>query len=111
MKQLCYDVWSSQVTYGVKEHPQKHMKDLGFTLIHSVPQSVADCWWFTVEDFDFDLPPYLSPMTYNLDYWMNGCHRTCEYFKKSFDTATQTHYPEYSCYGGTKCLKENKNDN
>ena len=111
MKQLCYDMWSAQVNYNVNTHPQQHMKDLGFILINSVPQSIADCWWFTVEDFDFDLPPYLSYMEYNFDYWSGECTKDCEYFKKSFDSATQTHYPEYSCWGGRRCLKVKENDN
>lgn len=43
MKQLCYDMWSAGVQHGIDKHPQLHMKELGFTLIHSVPQSIADC--------------------------------------------------------------------
>ena len=54
---------------GINEHPQKHMKDLGYKIIGSVPQSIADCWWFTVEEFIEPLPPYLSVIEYNFDKW------------------------------------------
>lgn len=108
MIQLNYDMWSAAVQHGIKLHPQEQMRKLGFKVIHCVPQSMADCWWFTVKEFDFELPAYLSEMKYNLNYWMYGCYRKCEYFKKAFDEKTQTYYPEYSCFGGTNCLKEVK---
>lgn len=107
MKQLCYDMWSAMVSHNVTEHPQIQMKNLGFQVIHSVPQSIADCWWFTVEDFDFSMPPYLREMEYNLNYWMHECHKDCEYFNKEYKT--QEDKQKYCCYGGTACKKEKIN--
>ena len=104
MKQLYYDMYSAQVNYGVKKHPQADMRDLGFKLINSVAQSVADAWWFTVEDFDFELPGYLKPMEYNLNYWMNHCYQTCEYFQHPQDTLEDK--KKYCCYGGSICKKD-----
>lgn len=109
MKFLRYDVIGSSYA-GIDEHPQTQMKNLGFKLIHSVPQSIADCWWFCVEDYDnIELPNYIHPMNpYNLKYWKDKCWQTCPYFKKSFDTDTQTRHNEFSCYGGIECKYETK---
>ena len=103
MKQLKYDMWSADVQYKVQGHPQEVMKNLGFKLINSVPQSIADCWWFTVEDFDFELPPYLSEIKYNLNYWMYGCYKNCEYFNMKYNSLEDEE--KYCCYGGLKCKK------
>jgi len=54
---------------GIYEHPQKVMKQLGYNLIQSVPQSIGDCWWFTVEELIEPLPLYLSIMQYDFEYW------------------------------------------
>ena len=94
-KQLHYDIWTADLKCGVNEHPQKQMKNLGYKVIGSVPQSIADCWWFTVEEFIEPLPPYLKKMSYNFDYWHGGCWKTCEHFKKNGSC----------CYGGSSCKK------
>lgn len=102
---LFYDLYSSYEA-NIKKHPQEYMNE-HFKVIHAVPQSIADGWWFCVEDFDFELPSFLSKMhPYNLNYWKDGCYKTCEYFKKSFDCATQRRDDRYSCHGGYDCLKE-----
>ena len=93
-KQLSYCMWTADVDCGVHEHPQIQMKKLGYKVIGSVPQSVFDSWWFTVEDFIEPLPPYLSKMKYNYDYWHGGCWKDCEYFKN-----------KDSCFGGNRCKK------
>lgn len=97
-------MWAADLEYGVKEHPQIQMKNLGFKLINSVPQSIADCWWFTVEDYDFKTPPYLSEIIYNLNYWMNDCWKNCEYFNHPIKTFEDKE--KYCCYGGSCCKKE-----
>ena len=111
MKQLYYDMigcWEA----GASGHPQQVMKDLGFQVIHAVPQTLGNCWWFTVEDYDFELPPYIKEFSYPLNYWRDECWKDCEYFKKSFDHTTQTRHQEYCCWGGRMCLKEReKNEN
>ena len=94
-KQLHYDIWTADLKCGVNEHPQKQMKNLGYKVIGSVPQSIADCWCFTVEEFIEPLPPYLKKMSYNFDYWHGGCWKTCEHFKKNGSC----------CYGGSSCKK------
>ena len=62
MKNLClslYALWD----FGDKRHAQTVMKDLGISYLFSIPQSIADVWWFwgcsSVPD---PLPPYLSEM-------------------------------------------------
>lgn len=67
-KQLRYDLRGASEA-GVKGHPQKVMKELGYKVIDCVPQSVSDSWWFTVEEFIEPLPCYLTKMEYNFDYW------------------------------------------
>ena len=94
-KQLHYDIWTADLKCGIHEHPQKQMKNLGYNVIGSVPQSIADCWWFTVEEFIKPLPPYLSKMSYNFDYWHGGCWKECEHFKNDSSC----------CYGGSSCKK------
>lgn len=78
MKQLRYNMWGSP-----NEHPQTQMNKLGYNVIGSVPQSIGDQWWFTVEEIIYPLPKYLSEMQYNFEYWHNNCHKTCEHFKKN----------------------------
>ena len=47
---------------GVREHPQKQMKKLGYDVIKSEPVSIADCWCFRVKPRITDTPCYLTPM-------------------------------------------------
>lgn len=67
-KQLRYCVITAHYD-GIDIHPQEQMKKLGYKVIASVPQSVADCWWFTVEDFIEPLPKYLAKIEYDFEYW------------------------------------------
>ncbi len=67
-KQLCYNLHEA-FDCGVSGHPQIKMKELGYKVIASVPQSIYESWWFTVEDFIEPLPPYLTKMKYDFDYW------------------------------------------
>lgn len=94
-KQLRYCMWTAGVKCEIRVHPQLQMKNLGYKVLGAVPQSIDDSWWFTVEDFIEPLPPYLSKMNYNYDYWHGNCWRNCEYFKQN-DTC---------CYGGFSCKK------
>jgi len=97
-------------------HPQEAIKELGFKVIHGVPQSIYSCWWFCVEDYDFNIEEraktdyrykYVSVMLpYSLKYWRDHCFNNCEYFEKSFNVQTQTHNWEWCCYGGERCFKE-----
>ena len=90
--QLVYDMWTAY-DCGIKEHPQTVMKNLGYEVIGSVPQSIADCWWFTVKEFIEPLPKYLTKIEYNYDYWHGGCYKTCRYFKEN----------PRCCFGGVNC--------
>lgn len=63
--QIRYDVIEAYEC-GVKRHPQEQMRFLGYQLIDSIPQSIADCWWFTVDKFIEPLPTYLHKMRYNI---------------------------------------------
>lgn len=63
--QLRYDLIGAYEC-GVKLHPQEQMKLLGYKLIDSIPQSIADCWWFTVDRFIEPLPEYLHKMKYTI---------------------------------------------
>lgn len=105
MKFLFYDLWTAN-DCGIKEHPQAYMLN-NFKVIHSVPQSIAGGWWFCVEDFDFELPEFLTEMKpYNLNYWKDKCYNNCDFFKRSFDCTTQKRDDRYCCCGGYNCLKE-----
>ena len=97
--QLRYDVITAQLSCGIKEHPEIQMKKLGYKVIGSVPQSIADCWWFTVENFIEPLPKYLSKINYNYDYWHRSCWIDCEHFKND----------NSCCCGGSYCKKNNQN--
>jgi hypothetical protein len=92
--QLHYDLRGAY-EYGVKIHPQEQMQKLGYKVIGSVPQSIGDCWWFTVEEFVGSFPPYLSKMKYNYEYWHENCWKNCEYFKENSSC----------CFGGNSCKK------
>lgn len=95
-KQLKYDVMDAALTYGINTHPQIKMIELGYTVLGSIPQTLGDCWWFTVKDIIYPLPGYLTEMSYSFDYWHNKCHRNCEYFKEN----------PCCCQGGNRCLKK-----
>ena len=51
---------------GINEHPQKQMMNLGYKLLNSIPQSIADGWEFTVDRFIEPLPPYLRKIRYTI---------------------------------------------
>lgn len=95
-KQLRYDLLTASFECKEYRHPQRVMQELGYKIIGAVPQSIADQWWFTVEDYIEPLPPYLSKMTYNFDWWHNHCYRECECYKKD----------ENCCMGGYRCVKK-----
>ena len=63
--QLRYDVIQGYEC-GISEHPQEQMRLLGYKLLDSVPQIIADCWLFTVDRFIEPLPPYLSKIKYTI---------------------------------------------
>ena len=50
LKNYRYDVIGADIKCHIHEHPQKQMKNLGFTVIKAEPVPMADCWWFRVED-------------------------------------------------------------
>lgn len=61
MKNYRYDI-DTAIYHGVTIHPQAEMSRLGFKVIKAEPVSVADCWWFRVEnDIDF-VPGYITEM-------------------------------------------------
>lgn len=62
MKHYRYDLISAYLKAGVKEHPQIDMKNLGYNVVKAEPVSIADCWWFRVENEIESVPEYLSPM-------------------------------------------------
>lgn len=64
--QLSYDLITAGMECDIHEHPQEQMKKLGYTIIDAIPQSIADCWWFTVDKFIEPLPPYLRKIKYNI---------------------------------------------
>lgn len=92
-KQLRYSMRTA-FDIGITDHPQKVMREMGYTVLGAVPQSVYEQWWFTVEDFIEPLPEFLSEITYNFDYWHNECYRTCEEFKNN----------PSCCSGGFNCI-------
>ena len=63
--QLRYDLISAD-NCGIRLHPQEQMKHLGYKLIDSIPQSISDCWWFTVDKLIEPLPEYLQKMKYTI---------------------------------------------
>ena len=98
--QLRYDLELAIRVYHIREHPIDHMKSLGYNVIAGVPQSIGECWWFTVEReimLDIERPDYLIPMKYNYDYWHGGCHKNCDFFKED----------PCCCSGGFNCKKVN----
>ena len=68
-KQLRYDCIAADLHCEDYKHPQERMKLLGYEVIASVPQSIADQWWFTVKEIIYPLPEYLSEMEYDFEKW------------------------------------------
>lgn len=62
MKNYRYNLIEAHLDYGIKEHPQMHMENLGYKVIKSEPVPIADCWWFRVENEIKNTPKYLYPM-------------------------------------------------
>lgn len=95
-KQVCYHYETAIRECNECGNALDVMQRLGFKIIASVPQSMTDCIWFTVEDYIDDMPYYINKMQYNFDYWHNKCWKECEYFQKDSSC----------CYGGEYCLKD-----
>ena len=57
-----FDMIGASLDYGVKEHPQKVMKDLGYNVVKCEPVPIGDCWWFRVSNHIDPVPPYLHRM-------------------------------------------------
>ncbi|GAA6313814.1 hypothetical protein F290043J8_18400 [Mediterraneibacter gnavus] len=60
MKKYRYDIICADMICGVKEHPQKQMKKLGFNIVESEPIPIADCWIFGVNNDIENVPEYLA---------------------------------------------------
>ena len=58
MKNYRYDI-DGAFEAGVHVHPQLQMKNLGYEVIKSEPVSIADCWWFRVNNEIEETPDYL----------------------------------------------------
>ncbi len=82
MKQICFDIigeyeWSK--LHGEKsKHPQERLRELGIKEVISIPESIADCWVCLVEDFDFELPDYISVHNINWEYFYHYCPNVCK---------------------------------
>lgn len=59
LRAIFYDLIAADVNFGVREHPQKQMRELGIHLIKAVPESIADGWW-CLTDYQGELPPYIK---------------------------------------------------
>lgn len=62
MKNYRYDIIGASYYHGVVNHPQVQMKTLGYEVIKSEPVTIADCWWFRVNNEIENTPDYLYPM-------------------------------------------------
>lgn len=62
MKGYRYDIIGAELNCGVKDHPQKVMKDLGFKVVKCEPVPIADCWLFKVENEIDEVPSYLTEL-------------------------------------------------
>lgn len=51
----------SAYTRGYKDHPQIVMKQLGFKVLKGVPETIADLWFFEVEDTE-NVPDWIDVM-------------------------------------------------
>lgn len=82
MKQIRFDIigeyeWSK--LHGQKsKHPQERLRELGIKEIISIPESIADCWFCLVEDFDFEPPDYISVHNINWEYFYHYCPNVCK---------------------------------
>lgn len=78
MKQIRYSVigealWARDHNVTSK-HPQERMRKFGFDLLVCVPETIADCWNCLVEDFNFELPDYISSSDeINWSYFYGHC--------------------------------------
>lgn len=61
MMYLRYDVIGACLA-GVSLHPAIDMGRLGYKVVRGIPQSIADQWWFQVDDTDVPMPKYIEPM-------------------------------------------------
>lgn len=62
MKNYRYDVIGASCDYGVKEFPQAQMRKLGFHVIKSEQVTIADCWFFRVDNDIENIPGYLTEL-------------------------------------------------
>ena len=62
MKHYRYDMYSASRS-GIKEHPQKQKKNLGNNVFKAEPVTIADCWWFRVDNDIENVPEYLYLMS------------------------------------------------
>ena len=61
IKTVCYNVISAWYDYNTDKHPQADMIELGYKLLKSEPCSVADCWFFRVDDENVkSVPKYIA---------------------------------------------------
>lgn len=63
MKNYRYDIIGASLDYGINEHPQIQMKNLGYKVVKSEPVPIADCWWFRVDNEIENVPDYLYSMS------------------------------------------------
>lgn len=72
MRNLYYSMYGAFKS-GIQVHPQLDMKNLGISYKCSVPQSIADCWWFfDCENIPKNLPDYISDLKLSdetIKYW------------------------------------------
>ena len=66
MKQVRYLCIDAHLN-GITNHPVKQMNELGYNIIAVVPQTIADQWWFSVDELIEPLPPYLEVMEYDFE--------------------------------------------
>ena len=63
MKNYRYCMITADLDDGIHEHPQVAMSNLGFKVIKCEPVSIADCWWFRVEnEIEQPLPKCLTEL-------------------------------------------------
>lgn len=70
-----YDVLDAGIGYHIKKHPQEDMRSLGFVLLNSEPCSIADCWFFEVDDEDSNYPKQIPGYLKEID---------SNYFKREY---------------------------
>ena len=62
-KNYRYCIITADLDCGVRDHPQKVMRESGYTVIKAEPCSIADCWWFRVDHEIENPPPFLTKMS------------------------------------------------